>query len=132
MSSAILLINTMDITPGHLAQFRESVQASIDFVREHGPQLMVEVYVDEQALRAYSFQLHRDSESILSHWKLSDPHIRNVMQHTSVRRLDIYGQPNEEVMAGMRPFADTGVTVTVTPYFTGFNRLRPMVEPALR
>lgn len=123
MSTSILLVNTMDITPGHLAEFRDSVQASIDFVREHGPQLMVEVYVDEAALRAYSFQLHRDSESILTHWKLSDPHIQSVMQHTTVRRLDIYGQPNDEVMAGMAPFAATGVTVKVTPHFTGFNRM---------
>jgi hypothetical protein len=45
------------------------------------------------------------------------------MQHTTVRRLAIYGQPNEAVMAGMLPFAETGVTLTVTPHFTGFNRL---------
>lgn len=122
MSEAILLVNTMDITPGHVAAFRDSVRASIEFVREHGPQLMVEVYVDENAMRAYSFQLHRNSESILEHWKLSDPHIHNVMQHTSVRRLDIYGQPSAEVMAGITPFADTGVSVTVTPHFAGFNR----------
>jgi len=125
MSDAILLVNTMDINPGQLEGFQKAVSRSIDFVRERGPQLMVEVYVDEKAMRAVSFQLHRDSQSMLTHWKLSDPHIQDVMKYSTVRRLDIYGQPNDEVMAGMRSFAQTsGVEVTTTPHFVGFTRLQ--------
>ncbi|HZA17459.1 MAG TPA: hypothetical protein VE645_11315 [Pseudonocardiaceae bacterium] len=83
---------------------------------------MAEIFTDEQRLLAYSFQLYRDSESILIHWKMSDPHIREVMEHCTVQRLDVYGRPNEAVMEQLRRPADQEVPVTVTPHFTGFTR----------
>jgi hypothetical protein len=124
MSEPILLINTMQIENGKLEAFKESVNNSLTFVEANGPQLMVEVYVDEENLRAYSFQVYRDSESILSHWQMSDPYIREVMQHITVKRLDIYGRPNEAVMEGLRPFSEDRVVVSMTPHFAGFTRLQ--------
>lgn len=119
-----MLINTMQIEQGKLEEFKESVKSSLAFVEANGPQLMVEVYVDEENMRAYSFQFYRDSESILSHWQMSDPYIRDVMQHITVKRLNIYGQPNDAVMEGVRPFSEDGVIVTVTPHFAGFTRFQ--------
>jgi hypothetical protein len=118
----VLFRNTMQIAGGHLESFKHAVQRAVEFVKEHGPQLMVEVFLDEQRLLAYSFQLYRDSESILVHWKMSDPHIREVMEHCTVQRLDVYGRPNEAVMKQLRRTADHEVPVTVTPHFTGFTR----------
>lgn len=136
MSEPILLLNTMQIEQGKLEEFKESVKRSVAFVEANGPQFMVEVYVDEKIMRAYSFQLYRDSESILSHWRMSDPYIREVMQHITVKRLDVYGQPNDAVMEGLRPFSEDGVIVTVTPQFAGFARFRAdreigQAEPSL-
>lgn len=122
MSESILLMNTMQIHPGELKDFKESVQRSIEFVATNGPQLLVEVYVDEENMRAYSFQFYSDSESMLFHWQISDLYIRDVMQHSAVKRLDIYGQPNHAVMKGIRSFARDEITVSVTPNFTGFYR----------
>jgi len=124
MSDSIMLINTMQIEQSKLEDFKQSVKNSLAFVEANGPQLMVEVYVDEKNLRAYSFQFYRDSESILSHWEMSDPYIRDVMQHITVKRLDIYGQPDDAVMEGVRPFSQDGVIVTVTPHFAGFTRFQ--------
>lgn len=124
MSESIMLINTMQIEQGKLEEFKESVKSSLAFVEANGPQLMVEVYVDEENMRAHSFQFYRDSESILSHWQMSDPYIRDVMQHITVKRLNIYGQPNDAVMEGVRPFSEDGVIVTVTPHFAGFTRFQ--------
>ncbi|MBW4617835.1 MAG: hypothetical protein KME17_00425 [Cyanosarcina radialis HA8281-LM2] len=125
MSESILLVNTMQIDKGKLEDFKESVKQSLEFVEANGSQLMVEVYIDETNMRAYSFQFHRNSESILFHWQISDPYIRNVMQHSTVKRLDIYGQPNKAVMKGIQPFSDNGVIVSVTPHFAGFSRFQP-------
>ncbi len=124
MSEPIMLINTMQIEQGKLEDFEESVKNSLVFVEVNGPQLMVEVYVDEENMRAYSFQFYRDSESILSHWRMSDPYIRGVMEHIKVKRLDIYGQPDDAVMEGLWPFSEDGVIVSVTPHFAGFARFR--------
>jgi len=124
MSDSIMLINTMQIEQSKLEDFKQSVKNSLAFVEANGPQLMVEVYVDEKNLQAYSFQFYRDSESILSHWQMSDPYIRDVMEHITVKRLDIYGQPDDAVMEGVRPFSQDGVIVTVTPHFAGFTRFQ--------
>lgn len=122
MSESIMLINTMRIEPGELKQFEESVRKSLEFVEANGPQLMVEVYVDEGSMRAFSFQFFPDSEAMLAHWWISDPYIRDVSRHITVERLDLYGQPDEAVMEGLRPFSEEGVAVTVTPGLAGFVR----------
>jgi hypothetical protein len=125
MSESILLINTMQIHPGELEDFKASVQRSIEFVETNGPQLLVEVYVNEENMQAYSVQFYSDSESMLFHWQISDPYIHDVMQHSAVKRLDIYGQPNHAVMEGIRSFARNGITVSITPHFVGFHRFQP-------
>lgn len=55
---------------------------------------------------------------------MSDPYIHKVMEHSTVQRLDVYGQPDDAVMEGLRPFRDE-VTVAVTPSFAGFDRFPP-------
>ena len=124
MVHSILLINTMQIEEGKVEAFKESMKRGLAFVEANGPQLMVEVYVDEKDMRAYSFQYFRDSESVLSHWQMSDPYIRDVMRHITVKRLDIYGQPDDTVMEGLRSFSHEGVIVAVTPHLAGFTRFQ--------
>ena len=79
-SSPLLLHNTMRIRPGHLEPYKAAVQRAVEFVEEHGPQIMVQVFIDEERLEAHSFQLYPDSDAILAHWKLSDPYIQDVMR----------------------------------------------------
>jgi hypothetical protein len=45
---------------------------------------MVEVFIDEQRLLVYSFQLYRDLESILVTGDVG-PYIREVMEHCAVQ-----------------------------------------------
>ncbi|WP_020666502.1 hypothetical protein [Amycolatopsis nigrescens] len=118
----ILFHNTMRIKDGHLAGFREAIRQAVEFVEEHGPQLMVEVFIDEDRLLAHSFQLYRDSESILAHWRLSDPYIREVMEHCTVERFEIYGRPSAAVREGFPAAGGEEFPFTITPRFTGFTR----------
>ena len=100
-----------------------SVKNSLAFVQENGSQLLVEVYVDEENLRVYSFQLYDTSESNLTHWRMSDPYIRDVMQHYTMERLDVSEWPEDAVMESLRPFSEDGV-LTVTPRSAGFARFQ--------
>jgi hypothetical protein len=118
----ILLRSTLRITEGHLAEFERAVADAVAFDEERGPQLMVQVFVDEPRLEACSFQLYRDSASILTHWRMADPYIRRVLRHCTPRRLDIYGRPDAAVMDGLREAGDRGVPLTVTPRLAGFVR----------
>lgn len=121
-SKLIMLVNTMEIKEGRLAEFRESVERAVRFAEEHGPQLMVNVYIDEDNMRAQSVQLYPDSDAILPHWQLSDPYIKAVSENITVRRLQYFGQPDERVMNGVTPISREGVELTVTPHLTGFAR----------
>jgi hypothetical protein len=88
---------------------------------------MLEVYIDENEMRAYGLQVHRDSDSILAHWQLADLYMRDVMQYLTTTHVDIYGQPNEAVMEGMRRLSSQGAVLSVIPRFAGFIRL-PGIE----
>ncbi|ANZ40669.1 hypothetical protein BBK82_36400 [Lentzea guizhouensis] len=123
MTGTLLFHNTMRIREGHLDEFRAAIGTAVEFVREHGPQLMVEVFIDTDAMLAHSFQLYTDDESVLKHWELSDPHIRDVMEHCSVERFEVFGQPGERVRAGLRTPGGESFATTITPRLTGFTRV---------
>ncbi|WP_306360579.1 hypothetical protein [Nocardia sp. CC227C] len=96
------------------------MRRAVAFVAEHGPQLTVQVFLDEERGLAHSFQLYPDSEAVLAHWKLSDPYIQDVMKHCTVQSFETYGEMSDEVIAGLRS-GPVG-TVTVRPGLTGFTR----------
>ncbi|QNP63113.1 hypothetical protein [Streptomyces genisteinicus] len=122
-SSTILFRNTMRITDGHLAGFREAVTQAVTFARDHGPQLMVEVFVDEERMLAHSFQLYRDSDAVRTHWRLSDPYIRGVMDHCTVQHFEVFGDPDDDILTALRTPGGESFPFTVSPRLTGFNRL---------
>jgi|GEM_PF-1008281 len=127
MSVPIIFITTFQIENGALEKFKEAARKSTEFLETNGPQLMVEVCIDENEMRAHGIQVHRDSESILTHWQMSDPYMRDVMQYITTTRVDIYGQPNEDVLEGMRQRTSQDSVISVTPGFVGFTRL-PGIE----
>ena len=119
----LLLHNTMRITPGHLGEFRRAVERAVEFVEEHGPQLAVQVFIDDSRLVAHSFQLYPDSAAIVRHWNLSDPYIADVMEHCEVERLEMYGEPEEDVVGdAFRPAVAGDVPRSVVPRLIGFVR----------
>jgi hypothetical protein len=123
VSVPIIFITTFQVENGALEKFKEAVRKSMEYLETNGPQLMAEVCIDETEMHAHGVQVHQDSESILSHWKLADPYMRDVMQHTTTTRIDIYGQPNEAVMKGMRRLSSQGAVIAVAPRLAGFSRL---------
>lgn len=123
MTVPIVFITNFQIEKGALEKFKEAARKSMDFLEANGPQLLAEVCIDENEMRAHGVQIHRDSESILTHWQLADPYMRDVMQYITTTRVDIYGQPNEAVIEGMRQRASLGVVISITPQFVGFSRL---------
>lgn len=123
MSEHIMQLSTFEINQGELEAFKSSIEKSVSFAEENGPQLMVEVYIDEENMRAHSCQIQPDSESMLTHWELSESYIDDVMQHCTAKNVDIYGQPSDEVIEGLEELA-AEVPMTLTPHFTGFSRFR--------
>jgi hypothetical protein len=121
-NAPLLLHNTMRISPGHLDEYRAAVRRAVEFVEEHGPQIMVQVFVDEERMEAHSFQLYPDSEAILTHWELSDPYIQEVMKHCTVELLEMYGEPDERVRAALAPVDTSAAPRRMVPRLIGFLR----------
>jgi len=118
----ILFRNTMRITEGHLHAFKRAIIEAVEFVEENGPQLMVQTFIDEKRMLAVSYQLYRDSEAVLEHWRLADPYIAKVMEHCVVVEFQIHGEPSAVVLERMRPMLEDG-RATLTPRLAGFVRL---------
>ncbi|MGH4030965.1 hypothetical protein ACQB60_18735 [Actinomycetota bacterium Odt1-20B] len=123
-SRTILFRNTMRITDGHLDDFRDAIAQAVAFVEEHGPQLMVEVFIDEERMLAHSFQLYGDSDAIRTHWRLSDPYIREVMEHCTVQHFEVFGDPDDDIVAALRTPDGAPFPFGLTPRLTGFTRLQ--------
>ncbi|MDI3389508.1 hypothetical protein QIS99_25425 [Streptomyces sp. B-S-A8] len=122
-SSTILFRNTMRITDGHIDGFRHAIAQAVAFAQEHGPQLMVEVFIDEERMLAHSFQLYRDSDAIRAHWRLSDPYIREVMEHCTVQHFEIFGEPDHDIVAALKTPDGGSFPFTLSPRLAGFNHL---------
>ena len=118
----ILFRNTMKISEGHLEGFKQAIRAAVDFVEENGPQLMVQTFIDEERMLCVSYQLYRDSEAILEHWRLADPHIAAVMAHCTVAEFEIHGEPSPAVMERMGGMLADG-RATQTTRLAGFVRI---------
>jgi hypothetical protein len=118
----LLFRNTMRITDGHLEDFRDAIARAVAFAQEHGPQLMVETFVDEERMLAHSFQLYQDSDAVRTHWKLADPYIQDVMEHCRVERFEVFGEPDADVVAGVRSALGDQCALTFSPRIAGFVR----------
>jgi hypothetical protein len=121
-STILLFRNTMRIAEGHLQGFRDAVTRAVAFAEQHGPQLMVETFVDEERMLAHSFQLYQDSDAVRLHWKLADPYIHEVMKHCQVERFEVFGVPDADVVAGVRSALGEQCTLTFSPRIAGFVR----------
>ncbi|GAU83027.1 hypothetical protein [Bosea sp. BIWAKO-01] len=121
MTEQIIIRNVMRITEGRLGRFREAVRQAVDHVEQNGPQLTVRTFIDDDEMCAVSFQLYRNSDDILRHWQMSDPHIQAVSEHCTVEAIEIYGSISKEVEAGLAPFVNDGRGRIAKP-FAGFSR----------
>ncbi|MBB1594393.1 hypothetical protein [Achromobacter sp. UMC46] len=119
---AILLRNTMAFDRGHADEFKQAIHAAVRFAEQHAPQLMVQVFIDAEQALCYSFQLYADSDAILRHWEVSDPHIAAVMKHCVVKRMEVYGSPSDAVRSGILAAVGSD-KVTFTPELVGYYRL---------
>ncbi|MEE1941825.1 hypothetical protein V1L54_20865 [Streptomyces sp. TRM 70361] len=122
--TTLLFRNTMRIADGHSKDFRAAVVRAVEFARRHGPQLMVETFVDEERMLAHSFQLYRDSDAVRTHWRLADPYIREVMEHCRVERFEVFGEPDAGVVAGVRAALGEQCPLTLAPPGRRFRALR--------
>jgi len=120
-NNAILFRNTMAYDIRNAEKFKQAIHQAVEFAQKNAPQLMVQVFIDEKQQLAYSFQLYRNADDILEHWKISDENIGEVMKYCQVKSLEVYGHPSKEVVDGILGAVGDD-KVSFTPGFVGFHR----------
>lgn len=120
---AILLRNTMAYDREHTTEFERAIRNAVLFAEKNAPQLMVQVFIDHEKCLCYSFQLYANSEAVLRHWEVSDPHISEVMRYCVVQSMEVYGTPSESVRNGILEAVGKD-KVTFTPGLVGYYHLR--------
>lgn len=120
-NDTILFRNTMAYDLPNAGKFKQAIYKAVEFAKENAPQLMVQVFIDEEQQLAYSFQLYRSSDDILEHWKISDKNIGEVMKYCEVKSLEVYGNPSKEVIDGILGSVGND-KVSFTPGLVGFHR----------
>lgn len=118
LDQRLIFRNTMRITPGHVDEYRRAIVDAVGFAEANAPQVMVDVFIDEDDLTATSFQIYADSDAVLRHWQLSDPYIAEVMRHCTVAAFEVFGHPSDEVRAGLTSTPD--LPVTTLPRLVGY------------
>ena len=121
MSARILLHNTMHGHEGQWDRLCQALRDAVDFTHHHTPQLAVEMFVEEKLQIVHSFQWFPNSEAVRAHWRISASAIDRVMDHGSVERLDVYGNPDQQVLNTLEKFSQH-MPITVYPRLAGFIR----------
>lgn len=121
ITAPILFRNTMRVAEGRWDEFSRAIRGAVEFAYRSAPQLMVQTFADAGGGRAHSFQLYADSDAIRAHWRLSATHIDDVMEYCAVERLDVYGEPDRQVIDTLRSTLG-GVPLSVHPRMAGFTR----------
>ncbi|PSK93752.1 hypothetical protein CLV63_116159 [Murinocardiopsis flavida] len=116
-NDVIVYHNTLRIYEGHLEAFREEARKAVAVVDEQGPQIMVQIYIDEPRMLAHSIQVHADSASIRTHVRTRDPGNGPIMDHCESQGFEVFGTLDPDVRA-MMPDGTRAV-----PRLAGFTRV---------
>jgi hypothetical protein len=126
MGEPFIFINTATIHEGKLEGWVKSFAEFSEFVEENEPRLLhFATYISEEGTEATILQIHPDAESMAFHMQLVADHMTGSAEYLdfSQMRIQVYGTPNEPVLAQIRKLAGSGVPVAVASPHGGFDRL---------
>jgi hypothetical protein len=125
---SFILIATNRLKSGALAAERERVPELVQFLEQHEPRLIAfNEYADERAEEVTVVQIHPDAESVRLHTEVVAGHAARAYEETldATVAIELYGAPDDEIVAMLRRQAGAGVRVLIRPHHLGgFTRSR--------
>jgi hypothetical protein len=125
---SLVLIATNRLKPGALSAERARVLELVEFIEQHEPRLIAfNEYADEQAEEVTVVQLHPDADSLRFHTEVVAEHAARAYAETldATMAIQLYGTPDEQILANLRRQAGNGVQLTIRPdHLGGFTRSR--------
>ena len=125
MSEPFIFIGTHTIRDGKLQDFRKSCGELLEVVEAHEPRLIAfNFYANQDETEMSVVQVHPDADSMLFHMQVAREHITHATEELLVtRNMQIYGRPNDAVLAMIKELSQAGVPLIVKPnHLGGFTR----------
>ena len=126
MGEPLIFINTYQLKPGHLEDYRSAAPEWFAWNEAGHPRLLHhEVYIDEDSREVTNVQVHPDAASMEQQMQLiGDVHAK-WQEHIdwSTMGILVCGSPTQALLEGMRQIAGSGVPVTIKTRLDGFSRL---------
>jgi hypothetical protein len=132
MAEPFIFINTYTITPDKADAYRKKHQEVADIVEAKEPEMLYfALHESEDGTQAATVQVHADADNMAYHMELLGEHIRQAAEYLDWSSLNIriYGSPSDAVLDQMRQLAGSGVSVTISPAVSGFDRFAESSTP---
>lgn len=115
MADPIVSVDTSEIREGMHEELRAAVSDLAAFVEanEVDP-LSYQVYFSEDGRRMTVVQVHPDAASMERHMEVAGPLFARFADLLTLRTVDVYGNPSEEVLTRLRRKAELLGTATVS------------------
>lgn len=112
MSGPFVFISHGRIKPGKLGDFKAYAEHFMPRVREREPRILsFNTYLDAAGEEYTTVQVHPDVESMEQHMKVMAEEIGAAFEYVESDAVEVYGEPNEAVLAMMRNIAEVSVTL---------------------
>ncbi|HET9671654.1 MAG TPA: hypothetical protein VFQ40_02255 [Actinomycetota bacterium] len=130
MADPIVSVDTSEIHEGKLDELRAAVSELAAFVESNeADPLSYLVYFSEDGRRMTVVQVHPDAGSMERHMEVAAPMFARFADLLTLRTVDVYGTPSEEVLSRLRGKAELLGTATVSVHDlqAGFARFAAQV-----
>lgn len=125
MGNFIAYLDTSEVRPGKLGELKEAMAELAAFVEQNEPRILsYSVYFSDDGSTMKVLHLHSDLASLELHLKVAGARFPPVAPLITMKSIEIFGRPTEELLARLRAKAQllgTG-SVTVHDLHAGFAR----------
>lgn len=126
MSEPIVFVDSSEIREGKLEEVKMAFLELAEFVETNESRpIAYTIYLDESRMRVTVLQIHPDSGSMELHMELAGPVFARFGDLVTLRSVDVYGKPSEQVLQQLRKKVDVlgDATIAVHDRHAGFVRI---------
>jgi hypothetical protein len=127
MSEPIVFISRNKIKAGKAAEFRKHYQASIQPIMDGKPGTWAQLgYENEEGTEFTVLRLFPDADALDHQIQGADERSKKTYELIEPVGIEIFGAPNPATLEKMKKIAGSGITVSISSYYTdGFIRFEP-------
>jgi hypothetical protein len=128
MADFVAYLDTSEVRPGKLGELKEAMAELAAFVEQNEPQILsYSVYFSDDGSTMKVLHLHSDVASLELHLEVAGPRFPPVAPLITMKTIEIFGRPTEELLAQLRRKAQLlgAGSVIVHDAHAGFARFVP-------